>query len=166
MQPIYTQSATGSATSITFNSIPQTFTDLQLVISGRVPANDDSYILQFNSDTGSNYSWTRLYGTGSGSASDRGSSTTYSLGPSITTASNPANTFGNTMAYIPNYTGSNFKQIIWDGVSEANATSATSMLNAGLWRSTSAITSLRIASFYSGAFNTNSTFTLYGITKG
>jgi hypothetical protein len=166
MQPIYTQTASGSASSITFNNIPQTFTDLMVVLSGRVPAGDDSYILQFNSDTASNYSWTRLFGTGSSALSDRGTSTSSILGPAVTSASFPANTFSNTAGYVPNYVSNNFKQVVWDGVSEANATAATQMLLAGLWRSTSAITSLRIATFFSGTFTAGSTFSLYGITKG
>lgn len=77
-----------------------------------------------------------------------------------------ANTFNNLSAYIPNYTASNFKQIISDSVGENNsATDNLINLSSCLIRSTSPITSLTFSA-NGNSFNQYSTFTLYGITKG
>jgi hypothetical protein len=168
MQPIYTQTVgSGGATSITFNSIPQTFTDLKLVMSSRTAGANNFFdpSLQFNNDASSVYSYTQLYGTGSGSAtSDRASN--FAKFPLWQNgSSSTSNTFGNYECYIPNYTSSNFKQVIIDAVTENNASTALSMLVAGLWRSTSAISTMNISSS-SNAFQQYTTFSLYGITKG
>jgi hypothetical protein len=59
MQPIYTQTVgSGGATSITFNSIPQTFTDLKLSISirGADSALTEPWI-RFNGDSVSIFSF-------------------------------------------------------------------------------------------------------------
>ena len=71
-QPIETQTVSGTSTStVTFSSIPQTYTDLVLV-SAITQSADVSNYLRFNSDTGTNYSRTRLVGTGSSATSVRG----------------------------------------------------------------------------------------------
>lgn len=168
MQPIYTQTATGSSTTLTFNNIPQYFTDLMIVMSMRstaaVTATD--IFCQLSGDSGNNYSGTRLYGQGSSVSSDRQSGINIiRLGDCVGTSAT-ASTFSSICAYIPNYTLSNFKQIIVDASSESNtATGYYSFLNAMLWRSTSAITSLWVAPL-SGNMAQYSTVTLYGITKG
>ena len=57
------ETLTGSAASYTFSAIPSTFSDLVLKVSARTDVNaNDQIILQINSDTGTNYSKTRLYG--------------------------------------------------------------------------------------------------------
>jgi hypothetical protein len=76
-----------------------------------------------------------------------------------------ANTFASNDIYIPNYTSSNYKSAISDTVTENNATLSFADLYAGLWRSTSAITSITIGPNGTG-FAQYSTFSLYGITKG
>lgn len=168
MQPIYTQSASGSSTTITFNNIPQFYTDLMLVMSMRstaaVTATD--IFSQFNSDNANNYSGTRLYGQGSSVGSDRQSTTNVMRFGDCVGTSATANTFSSIAVYIPNYTSANYKQVIVDASSESNAaTGYYSFLNAMLWRSTAAISSLWVAPL-SGNMAANSTVTLYGITKG
>lgn len=167
MQPIYTQTVgSGGATSITFNSIPQTFTDLKLSISirGADSALTEPWI-RFNGDSGTNYSFTRAYGNGSSATSDRGTSNTVMVIMVSSGTSYTANTFASNDIYIPNYTSSNYKSAISDTVTENNATLSFADLYAGLWRSTSAITSITIGPNGTG-FAQYSTFSLYGITKG
>lgn len=169
MQPIYTQIVgSGGAASITFNNIPQGFTDICIKHSTRSSAasNDVDIFMQLNGDTGNNYSATRLYGQGSTTGTDR-SSTTNIIRIAGTVGSNAtASTFASGDCYIPNYLGSNFKSTIIDVVEESNAATGFYMfLTAGLWRSTSAITSIYLVPS-SGSFVQYSTFTLYGITKG
>jgi hypothetical protein len=169
LQPIYTQTVgAGNAGSITFNNIPQTFTDLYITVSTREnTVTGPTFVgqwLRFNGDTGSNYSNTRIYGNGSSASSTRDSSQTLAFWGSTPTGSATANTFGNAGIYIPNYTGSNFKSGISDCVAENNATYAEQIPVAFLWRSTAAITSVTLLPQI--AFSQYSTFTLYGITKG
>ena len=68
--PIATYNGDGSATTITFSSIPQTYTDLVLVmpIFTTVNANES---VRINGDTGNNYSSTWITGNGSTAASSR-----------------------------------------------------------------------------------------------
>jgi hypothetical protein len=168
MQPIYTQTVgSGGAATVTFNSIPQTFTDLCIIISARCAAGttNETGTLKFNSDSGNNYSARRLVGSGTsaGSASFSATASMYAFYPAQT--STTANTFSSIQIYVPNYASSNQKSVSSDSVEENNATAANSYLTAGLWTGTSAITSISLGVF-TGSFVQNSTFSLYGITKG
>ena len=167
MQPIYTQTVSGTSTiAITFNNIPQTFTDLKIAISARANSFNTSLQLTMsvNVDSSSLYSTTYLYGSGSATSSSR-QSTTYWLLGNINNAGQTSNTFNSVDCYLPNYVGSNFKQMIADSVTENNATAADQWLIANLYRSTNPITSLSVGIF-GQIIAPNSTFTLYGITKG
>lgn len=154
----------GGASSIDFTSIPGTYTDLVLVVSGRATAsgNPSQQRIRFNGDTASNYTTRTLQGTGS-SANSVAFTTTYFGGPNIVDSSFTANTFGNAIIYLPNYAGSTAKTISADVVQENNASTAYSEITAGLWNNTAAITSLTIYNF---TFAQYSTASLYGILKG
>ena len=166
LQPIYTQTVgSGGAGSVTFNNIPQTFTDLKLVTSTRSNASGalDTLGFQFNNDTTSSYSMTRLYGSGSSTNSDRYTSNNGAPFDVLDGSTATANTFGNAEYYIPNYTSSNYKQFTNDAVSENNATAAYQLLEAGLWSKTNAITSIKLA--VGTYFVQYSTFSLYGVLR-
>ena len=157
----------GGAASVTFSSIPNTYTDLLVKFSARTAYNNIagsiSCYLRFNGDTGSNYLSKRLIGTGSAATSDS-YSTTSLVNTFLDITAYTANTFGNAEYYIPNYAGSNYKSMSVDGVTEHNATLSYASLTAGVWSSTSAITSMNIAPEPStGDFVQYSTFYLYGI---
>ena len=167
LQPIYTQTIAGGNTgSITFNNIPQTFTDLKLEISGREnTVTGYTFIalyVRYNNDSSSLYSDTRLYGNGSSASSSRINGTAQYLG-SDGAANSTANTFNSISAYIPNYTGSNYKQVITDSVAENNASGVDMFMNAGLYRSTSAITSIQILPQIT--FSGYTTVSLYGVLR-
>lgn len=166
LQPIYTQSVgvAGSGT-VSFSNIPQNYTDLMLIVSARSNRGTfmDEAMLTINS--GGNTSNTILSAGSSGASSNRTTSTTYLINAlSIPGANQTANVFGNMTIYIPNYAGNNYKQIIADNVSEDNGSNWGLGLIAGLYNSTSAITSLsfvpRIATIVQ-----YSTFSLYGILR-
>jgi hypothetical protein len=161
MVPIFTQTANGSATGITFNNIPQNFTDLKLVVSLRtVSSNVDALGLFFNGNY-SGYTRTQLIGDGSSASSNRSA---YRDVGAFNSSANTANTFASFDIYIPNYTSSNFKQVIVDSVRENNSTAASLVMTAYLLSSTSPITRLEVDSSGQGAnFAANSTVTLYGI---
>jgi hypothetical protein len=152
----------GSASaSITFSSIPATYTDLKLVLSARSSYASDiirGCIIEFNGDTtGANYTYKRIYGNGSSASSD---SSPYSM--FINADQSTASTFGNGEIYISNYTSSNAKSSSLDFLTENNATSAFAGLAALLWSGTAAINSILIKP-EAGNFMVNSTFYLYGI---
>ena len=131
----------GGVSSITFSSIPSTYTDLCLVLSIRTTnaADNDTIDLEINGVT-TNQSRIRLQGNGSAAAS----ATASSLGFQVNGDTATANTFGSAQIYIPNYAGSTNKSLSFENITENNATSAYANLIAGLWSQTTAITSLGI----------------------
>ena len=147
----------GGASTIDFTSIPQTYTDLKIVVSGRASTTVQYFTVQFNGNT-TGYSCRFLNGDGATATSGTDSFIFGRLNNSSYTAS----VFANTEIYIPNYTSANNKSVTMDGVSENNATTALSGFSAGLWSNTSAITSIQLAPA-SGNFAQYSTATLYGI---
>jgi hypothetical protein len=160
---------TTATASVTFSSIPATFTDLVLRISARTSksATSDSIEITFNGDTASNYSTRIVAGSGSAAFSDQYSNNTPSrawYGASGNTAT--SNTFGSTEVYIPNYLVSQNKQISIFGLNETNAAAANITAVASLWRDTAAITSILLDPLEGGAtFNSGSSFYLYGISN-
>ena len=169
MQPIFTQTVGSSgAASVTFNNIPQYFTDLKVVISARSSGAFDATGMSIypNASTSDGLSsTTELYYNQNGVGSYRVSGSSGTFNDVLPGANVTTNTFNSLEFYISNYSGSNYKSIIGDGVTEANNTTMMRLcLTAGLWRSTSAITSLQVGS--GSAFVQYSTFSLYGITKG
>lgn len=168
LQPIYTRTLTGATYAVTFNSIPQTFTDLMAVFSVRSDYAgiwDGASSLFFNGDNaGTTASLTQIRGDGSSVISQRYANNPYAYFGYINGANGTANTFTSGSIYIPNYTSSNFKSYLFDLVAENNSTAGYNTLNAGLWQSTSAITSLSFQGG-SGNYNTNSTFSLYGVLR-
>jgi hypothetical protein len=153
-----------AAANITFSSIPQTYTDLYLLICARINENaaiGEAVYITLNGST-SNFTNRYLQGDGSGASS----STLTRYLATQTSNQATANTFGNAAVYIPNYTSSNFKSISTDSVSENNATTAYQALQANLWSDTSAITSITLVAGTGDQFMTNSSATLYGILKG
>ena len=157
----------GGAANIEFTAIPQTYTDLYLVVSARCEA-DPSGVNQnigvvFNGSA-ANRTNRELYGTGSVAGSS--SLTVLRLGYASSQYAT-SNTFGNAHGYIPNYTSSNAKSISGDGVAEGNTTGMFMAIEAGLWNDTAAITSITVVAA-DGAkdFLQYSSATLYGITAG
>ena len=154
----------GGAASISFSSIPSTYTDLLLKVSirtNRSGAVDDVLQIQPNGSS-SNLTTINLRGNGSGAAS--GSNTTWSGGYIVANGAT-SNTFGNLEVYIPNYAGANNKSWSVDAVAENNATEAYAELKAVLWSQTTAISSLTLVPLYGTSFSQYSTAYLYGIVK-
>jgi hypothetical protein len=165
MQVIQHQELASAQSSIVFNSIPQTFTDLFLVCSlrGNSGAVFGIHYLRFNGST-SGYSGRYLEGSGSSAYSG-----TYTFGAYLgasTGSSATANTFSNLSAYIPNYTSSSSKSVSLDGVGENNGTQAFQDINAALWTGTDPITSITILNDSSQNLLQYSSATLYGVLKG
>lgn len=159
---INSTSLSSSAASVTFSAIPATYADLVLQVSART-ANataNDNLVLKLNSDTGANYSVTRLYGNGSTATSN---TNTNMLGGFINANTSTSSTFGNTEIYIPKYGSTANKPISTFSVAENNATAAITNVNAMLYRNSSALTSIEITASSASNFQSGSTFWLYGI---
>jgi len=156
--------------AVTFTNIPQTgYTDLVVKVSGRSSrtgtSSGDSFSIAFNGVGGTSYSDIGLRGSGSAVISYSDTSQPVADLGRVPAANQTASTFGNSEVYIPNYTGSTFKSIFVDTVSENNATEAYQTLLAGLFSNTAAITSINIATSGLGSWVQNSTFYLYGVAK-
>jgi len=165
-ESIATQTLGSAAASVTFSSIPSTYTDLVVVCSNVTASNGSAnfFYLCGNGtiDTGSNYSVTVLGGNGSTASSARQSTQgkiivgAYYVGISSST-SFPSQTIINVMNYANTTT---YKTVLSRDAIAASGAGATEAF-VGLWRSTSAIDTIQIKPD-SGNFNTG-TFSVYGI---
>lgn len=153
LTPIATNTLSSATASVTFSNLPQGYTDLVVVINGSTTV-DENYLLRFNSDTGSNYSDTRITGNGTSAASERASNATYIR----FTAGTHTNT-GVFIVNIQNYSNSTTYKTI---LSRHNIAASNVGAYVGLWRNTNAITTITIFTS-STTITSGSTFTLYGV---
>jgi hypothetical protein len=160
-EPIATYTLSSSAPTISFTSIPQTYTDLKMIISGVGDANENIFY-RFNGSSSTIYSRTDLVGSGTSALSARASGASFGR---LTNYGYPDTNVGHHVT-------------IWDIFNYSNTTTFTTSLarsnraNNGvemlvnLFANTSAITSISIASNqYTGSSNwlSGTTATLYGI---
>jgi hypothetical protein len=146
-----------STATVTFTSIPQTYTDLILVLGSLTFSSGGNPQIQFNGDTSTNYSNTDMYGTGSVTNTTRNTNNNYiNIGFSATNGS--ATDPSIVTMHVQNYANATmYKSIIARG-SRAGGEVQT---NVGLWRGTpAAITSMTVK-VASGAMT--GTATLYGV---
>ena len=159
----------GGSPTISFSSIPATYTDLFLFLSLRTTGVGSSVgsigQITFNSST-SSYSVQDVYGqSGSAGAGAYTFATTYVPTGRDDNALQTANTFSNHSVYILNYAGATSKVVSSEAVSESNSTTAQSMaLIAARWSNTAAINAITITSG-DGDYVQYSTATLYGINN-
>jgi hypothetical protein len=152
-EPIATTTIGSAVTSVTFTSVSQAYTDLVIVFNGTVSSADNNAAEFNNENSNQLYSVTRLYGNGSTVGSNRSTAqNSMQLGEMATTQSID-------LIYLFNYSNtSTYKTVI----SEASNTTGFLKRTVGLFRSTSAITTIKIMT--GGAnYQTGSTFTIYGI---
>ncbi len=159
---------TTTAASVSFTSIPATYTDLVVrasVRTDRAGENIDLLKLVINSNTSGVYSQTVLYGTSSSAASTSITSGTEFYYDFINGAASTSNTFASYELYIPSYTISQNKPMSSFAVMENNSTTARINADANLFSSTAAITSLTYTSNNAANFVSGSSFYLYGISS-
>jgi hypothetical protein len=160
-EPIATFTLASSAATIDFTSIPATYTDLRMIISG-VSNSSDNIFYRFNGSASTVYSRTDMVGTGSSALSARASGLT--LGR-LTNYAFPDTNVGNQVT-------------VWDIFNYSNTTTYTSSLArsnratfgveaiVNMFSNTSAITSISICTNQFGGTSTmlsGTTATLYGI---
>lgn len=148
----------GTATaSVTFTSIPQTYTDLVLVLLVGASTGGNAMKLELNGDTASNYSTTYLAGNGTSASSARTTSNatmrlfhSFSCDTAITNMA--------TINFLNYSNATTYKTVL----SRCGCTTGTEA-EVNLWRSTAAITTFNCYWGSSYTFPVGSTFTLYGI---
>jgi hypothetical protein len=160
---IASQTLGSTATSIDFTSIGSGYTDLRLVLVATTTTSGRAYRIRFNSDTGTNYSRTNINGNGTSASSTRDTSGTFiTIGDDAWVGSSTTIP-GLTTVDVFSYAGSTFKTILATDSNDQNG-SGTVQRIVGLYRSTSAITSISL--FLSGTsetFAVGTVATLYGI---
>ena len=152
-EPIATQTLASAAASITFSSIPSTYTDLMLIVNGTA-GSGLNMLMQYNSDTATNYSTTRILGDGTTAMSDR-ITTSADMYIGVMGTVNTTN-----VIQVQNYANTTTYKT---ALSRANSSTIWTAAMVGLWRSTSAINAIKIYLASSGSFQTGTTATLYGI---
>ena len=159
------QVGSAGASTITFSSIPSTYKHLQIrAIARSARTEPEDYIyLRFNSDTGNNYAWHSLEGSGSAAAAQGVASTAQIFTMWITTAQSSANIFGAGVIDILDYANtSKFKTVRTLTGDDKNG-SGYILLNSGLWRNTNAVSTITLTNHGATNFQQYSSFALYGI---
>jgi hypothetical protein len=147
-----------AAASITFSSIPATYTDLRLVLVF-TGTSATAVRCRVNGDTATNYSRTYIYGDGTTAGTSTSANTAYF---NLTAQINQSTTIPEMLvADLFSYAGSTYKTMLVNHAGDQNGSGGTENI-VGLWRSTSAVTSMLIYPA-AGNFNTGTTATLYGI---
>ena len=168
-ESIATATGTGSESTITFSSIPQTYQHLQIRClakdadtSGTATVDYGGIII--NSDFGSNYRWHRLNGNGTSATATAAASAT-------TRARGFAMPYGDTTSYgvsiidIHDYASTTKNKTIRTfagGDLNSGTTTSNLILASSLWMDTSAITSISLERIAS-TFASGSVISLYGI---
>lgn len=162
-EPIATTTLGSAASTITFNSIPGTYTDLRLVFVGTVDAGGagSGLRLKLNNDGTTLYSLTEVYGDGASAASTRITSNAFAY---LSNAAGLSTTIPAMATFdLFSYTGSTNKTALSEFNADANGSGAVERM-VHLYRSTSAITRIDIYPANPN-FATGTTATLYGILK-
>jgi hypothetical protein len=156
---IESQTLGSSNATVTFSSIPNTYTDLMLVVnydsSSTIIAN---ILMRFNSDTSTNYSYTYLQGTGSAAQSGRTANATYAeVGYQSTVGRS------NIIINVQDYANTTTYKT---AIARHNNPAGVVQAYVSLWRATPAAISTLTLSCSNQSFVTGSTFKLYGIQAG
>jgi len=157
-EPLATTTTSSSVTNVQFTSITGSYTDLVLV-SNIIGSGTGYPSIQFNGDTGTNYSFVQIYGTGTVAGSDRAPNYASIIIPWISRYATTAGYMDiiNIMDYSNTTT---YKTVIGRSGRAVNGTDAA----AGMWRNTAAITTIKINAIDAN-FASGSIFTLYGIKE-
>jgi hypothetical protein len=154
----------GSTNSVTFSSIPQTYTHLQvrMILQGTTAYNVPFLGHAINGDTGNNYATIRILGDGASASSLVSTSSSQIILPRYPDTATPSytNMFGAIIVDYLDYTNVNkYTTVRAFGGYDANGSGQIG-INGGLWLNTAAVTSL---TFQTNGMAQYSHFALYGI---
>jgi len=154
-----------ATSSVEFALIPQTYTDLKLLLSTRDTAADtrSNYRLTINGNT-TDYTWCANYGYGTNTGSNSGSGSTYRIYGNSVADNNTANLFSNAEIYFPDYTSTTKRKGAYCySIVANNGTSNFIEVDSTIFNNTGEITNIVITTSNASNFKVNSTFHLYGI---
>jgi hypothetical protein len=157
-EKIATTTLGSSSATITFSSIPATYTDLVIIATLKMATVAEDVWMRFNGDTGSNYSVTTLWGNGSSVGSIRFSSQNQLRLNYVTDPAPAGGTY--LIVNIQNYSNTTTYKTALSKIGLASDGLDTVV---GLWRSTSAINEITFLLANSVSYGTGTTFALYGI---
>ena len=160
----------GGSSSITFSSIPSTYTHLQIRYTARTNRADvqDLIRFRFNSDSGTNYAYHWMRGDTATADAGNGTSTASPWTGLTAGANAAANVFAGGVTDVLDYTSTNKNKTVRNisGI-DTNSADGRWMMFSNLWFATPAtITSIEIAPNYGTSFSQYSSFALYGIKGG
>jgi hypothetical protein len=150
----------GGASSISFSSIPATYQHLQIRYFGRNTTDNNAAVyMTTNGDTGSNYSWHQVFGSGSSAGTQAFASQTYM---SVGQESSTSNVFDAHIVDLLDYANTNKNKTVRTLGGWEDNTQGRVFLRSGLWMNTAAISSITLTPSSSN-FAQYSSFALYGI---
>jgi hypothetical protein len=155
----------GGTASITFSSIPATYTHLQIrgIARNTYATTFSSTEYRFNSDSGSNYAWHYLYGDGASAFSGASASDNLMREINLASGSLTSGIFSGFITDILDYANTNKNKTIRTlGGADANGSGGVNLCS-GVWMNTSAINSVTITASASGTLPQYSSFALYGV---
>lgn len=159
-ESIATVTLGSAASSITFSSIPSTYSHLQIRGYGLATANGLSFRMRANNDSGSNYAIHALLGDGASASAAAITSTTSVI---VGTAPESTTYGGVFVCDVLDYSNTNKNKTTRSlAGADMNGSGGYSVLYSGLWMSTSAIDRLDVL-VLTNNFAAGSTFALYGI---
>ena len=162
-----TQVLTSNAASVTFTGLDaySDYKHLQLRATVRDAGTGTdlgSYQLNFNSDTGSNYSWHKLQRNGpSVSSTATTSSTSIEINESIPKGQSGSGKFGAGIIDILDFASTTKNTTVRALIGAIADSDSKITLQSGLWIDTSAVTSVALSK--DALFATGSRFSLYGV---
>lgn len=160
-EPIATTTLSSSSSLITFTSIPQTYTDLQVVFNGKAPSASSGFSMYFNNDNTLNYSGNMIAGLGTSvsSATYSTSAGGYAIYGNNWTSLDA--TYPGTCIFdIFSYTNAKRKSCLIKYSNDLNG-SGSIEISSGMWLSTAAINRIDLLAGFS--FASGTTATIYGI---
>ena len=159
-ESIATVNVSSNTSTISFSSIPSTFKHLQLRFVSKTSAASGSVVMQFNGDTGTNYSAHYLLGSGSAASA---SAFTSRANMFIGSTNATANVVTASIVDVLEYANTNINKTIRCLEGFDSNGGGEIILFSGNWRNTSAVTSITIFESAGASFTANSQFALYGI---
>lgn len=165
--PIASTILSSPQTTITFSSIPSTYTDLLLKASIRTDTTAATFSdlkLRLNGNTSSVYNYIAFHGNGTTMSRNQSSNETraflrYTGTGNLATSNN----FGSCEIYIPSYNSTTTKNLASTGVMETNNATAYMAGHAMWFNDTTPITQITLQDEAAADFMSGSSFYLYGI---
>lgn len=169
-ESIASATGNGSNTTITFSSIPSTYKHLQIrCLSRNVSASSSSgnLSLNFNSDSGANYTRHYIYGDGASvyASGNTGRLNVTVQGGDLSWSASSTYKAVSIVDIIDYASTTKYKTVRSIAGADVNASGydVGPNLSSALWLNTAAITTIAITSNSGAAFDSTSTFALYGI---